>query len=79
MNTREYNLVIQAGIEFLDDFTLMSAAQLHAWTGIPLTKIQELYGEAKRALDDFHAEKKEEIEEICEFRLAAHTNDIEAY
>jgi hypothetical protein len=68
LNKHEYDLVVSAGIEYLDDFTLMTASQLHSWTGIPIPKIQELYKAAKQMMHEFHAEKEEEIEDIHHLR-----------
>lgn len=68
LSKHEYDLVDGVGIEYLDDFTLMTATQLHSWTGIPLAKIRELYKAAKQMIHEFHAEKEEEIKDIHHFR-----------
>jgi hypothetical protein len=54
--------------EPLDDFTLITATQLHSWTGIPIAKIRALYKAAKQMICEFHAEMEEDIEDIHYFR-----------
>jgi hypothetical protein len=66
LDDREYTLVIQAGVEYLDDFTMVSATKLQAWTGIPGGKIQLLYRKAKCLMEEFHWRNHREIEEIWE-------------
>lgn len=73
LTEREYALVMQAGVEYLDDFIMASATQLQAWTGIPGGKIQLLYRKAKILMRRFHWGNHREIEEICEIRQAART------
>jgi hypothetical protein len=70
LEDHEYKSVMSNGIEYLDDFTLVSAAKLHTWTCIPMGKIRTLYGCAETMIRDFHAGKEEEIKEIQEFRAA---------
>ena len=76
LNANEYQLVIEAGVENLDDFNLMSETQLQSWTGISMAKVQELYREARWLVEEFHVGKKREIEEIREFRQAAYMYGI---
>lgn len=71
LDGQEYELVSSSGIEYIDDFTLVSKAKLHTWTRVPPEKIHTLYGSAEVMIRDFHAEKKGEIEEILEFRQVA--------
>jgi hypothetical protein len=71
LDDREYALIIQAGVEYLDDFTMVSATELQAWTGISGGKIRLLYRKAKRLMEEFHWRNRREIEEIWEIRQAA--------
>ena len=71
LEDHEYKLVLSSGIEYLDDFTLVSAAKLHTWTCIPTGKICRLYRCAEAMIREFHAGKEKEIKEIWEFRAAA--------
>ena len=68
LNKHEYDLVVGIRIEYIDDFTLMTATQLHSWTGIPMAKIRELYKAANEMIHEFHAEKEEEIKDIHHLR-----------
>jgi len=70
LNDHERQLVMNNGIEYIDDFTLVSAPKLHAWTKVPMEKIQALYISAEAMIKEFHAEKKIEIEEIQVARAA---------
>ena len=70
LEDHEYKLVMSNGIEYLDDFTLTSAAKLHTWTRIPMGKICTLYECAEAMVRDFHAGKEKEVREIREFRAA---------
>jgi hypothetical protein len=71
LDERECSLVLQAGIEFLDDFMMVSAAKLHAWTGIPLDRIRLLYRKVEVLIAEFHTRNRREIDEIWEMRQAA--------
>jgi hypothetical protein len=71
LDDRECALVIQAGVEYLDDFTMVSATKLQAWTGISGGKIRLLYRKAKRLMEEFHWRNRREIAEIWEIRRAA--------
>lgn len=70
LDNHECELVMTNGIEYIDDFTLVSGTKIHAWTKIPMEKIQALYVSAEAMIKEFHTEKKIEIEEIQEFRAA---------
>lgn len=70
LEDHEYKSLLSSGIEYLDDFTLMSAAKLHTWTCIPMEKLRRLYGCAEAMIREFHAGKEKEIKEIWEFRAA---------
>jgi hypothetical protein len=72
LKDHEYKLVLSSGIEYLDDFTLVSAAKLHTWTYIPMEKIHRLYGCAEAMIREFHAGKEKEIMEIWEFRAVGY-------
>jgi hypothetical protein len=66
----EYDLLRSSGMEYIDDFTLVSARKLQHWTNIPADKIRALYRCAEMMIREFHGKKIEEIEEIREFRAA---------
>jgi hypothetical protein len=70
----EYDLVRSNGVEYLDDFTLVSAWKLQLWTRIPMDKIQALYTCAEVMIKEFHGRKKREIEEIRECRMSREQN-----
>jgi hypothetical protein len=64
----EYDLVRSNGIEYLDDFTLVSTWKLQFWTSIPMEKIRALYTCAEVMIKEFHDRKEKEIKEIWEIR-----------
>lgn len=66
----EYDLVRSSGIEYLDDFTLVSAWKLQLWTSIPMDKIRALYTCAEVMIKEFHDRKEKEIGEIQECRMS---------
>lgn len=66
----EYDLVRSNGIEYLDDFMLVSAWKLQLWTGILRNKIHTLYMCVKVMIEEFHNRKEKEIEEIQEYQMS---------
>ena len=82
LDDHKYDLVrFSARIESLDDFTLMSANQLHVWTGIPMDKIRMLYKSAEMMIIDFHTMKQDvinEIQRLCEAgqRMVAISSEV---
>lgn len=56
----------RAGLEYVDDFTLLSPRSLHVYEGIPVEAIHLLYCGANDMIKALHVTMEQEINEINE-------------
>lgn len=68
LTTEDRKVLILAGLDTIDDFTLISERNLHLSTKIAPNKILALYAEAEQMITSVHSNMQEKLDSIEEIR-----------